>query len=57
MKTLYVLKSKPDSIVKNLMDHISKEEEFKSTALYKEKVDWSQLVDDIFAYDKVICWW
>jgi hypothetical protein len=57
MKILYVLKSEPDSIVKKLMDHISKEEEFKSTALYKENVDWSQLVDDIFAYDKVICWW
>ncbi len=57
MKILYVLKSKPDSIVKKLMDHISKEKEFKCTALYKEKVDWSQLVDDIFAYDKVICWW
>lgn len=57
MKTLYVLKSEPDSTVEKLMDHIAGKTQSKCTALYEENVDWSQLVDDIFAYDRVICWW
>ncbi len=25
--------------------------------LYETETDWDALVDDIFAHDKVICWW
>ena len=24
---------------------------------YQGNVDWAELVDEIFAHDKVICWW
>jgi len=57
MKVLQILRSEPDEMVKQLSESMSKNEDASSVALYQGKVDWSQLVDDIFSHDKVVCWW
>jgi len=57
MKVLHILRTEPDAFVKTFMDTISAEEESKVTPLYNKDMDWSGLVDDILAYDKVISWW
>ena len=57
MKVLHILRTEPDETVERLIETISGEEGVTVEALYQENVDWSRLVDDIFAYDKIICWW
>ncbi len=55
MKVLYILKAEPDETVKKLIDAHSKSNEVKVTVLAKG-ISYDDLVDDIFNYDKVICW-
>jgi hypothetical protein len=57
MKILHILRTEPDETVENLMKTSTNGDDSKVTALYKNDIDWSRLVDDIFSYDKVICWW
>ena len=57
MKVLHILRTEPDASVKTFMETISAKEESKVTPLYNKDMDWSGLVDDILAYDKVISWW
>ncbi len=57
MKVLHILRTEPDESVKTFMETISAKVESKVTPLYNGDVDWSGLVDDILAYDKVISWW
>ena len=65
MKTLsilHILKSVPDETVAGLIQAQSGEEYGAVVALYQDQitgsgVNWSRLVDDIFTYDRVICWW
>lgn len=57
MKILHILRTEPDETVENLMRTSTNDDDSKVTALYKNDIDWSRLVDDIFSYDKVICWW
>jgi hypothetical protein len=57
MKLLHILRTEPDETVERLIETLSGEEGVTVEALYQENVDWSRLVDDIFAYDKIICWW
>jgi len=57
MRVLHILRSEPDKTVEKLIEDFSDEEVVTLEALYHENFDWSRLVDDIFAYDKVICWW
>lgn len=65
MKTLsilHILKSEPDETVAGLIQAQSDEEYGAVVALYQDQitgsgVNWSRLVDDIFAYDRIICWW
>ena len=56
MKVLHILKSEPSETVQDFMEAFS-DEDVKTVPLFDEKVDWAALVDDIFDYDKVICWW
>ena len=56
MKTLHILKSEPDSEIETLISAISGQDPDK-VELYKDNADWHKVVDQIFAYDKVICWW
>lgn len=57
MKLLHILRSKPDELVRRLVDAMSRGESAKEVALQAERVDYDQLVRDVFEADKVICWW
>ena len=61
-KILHILKSEPDETVARVIEAQSVDEEVAVVSLYRDEitghaVDWSRLVEDIFAYDRVICWW
>ncbi len=61
-KVLHILKSEPDETIARVIEAQSVEEEVAVVSLYRDEisgnaVDWSRLVEDIFAYDRVICWW
>jgi hypothetical protein len=57
MKVLQIFRTKPDDIVQNLSELVSMENDASAVLLYQGEVDWSKLVDEIFAHDKIICWW
>ncbi len=57
MKVLHLLRTEPDDTVQICVEAFSGEEVVKVTTLYKDDMDWSRLVDDIFSHDRVICWW
>ncbi len=57
MKVLQIFRTEPDENVQKLSEFVSGENEAAVAVLYQGEVDWSKLVDDIFAHDKVICWW
>ncbi|HKK91759.1 MAG TPA: hypothetical protein VJ936_10195 [Desulfobacteraceae bacterium] len=57
MKVLHILKSIPDDTLDKLFDTLAVDVEMGVVALYEEGLDWQALVDDIFDYDHVICWW
>ena len=57
MKILQILRTEPDETVKYLSKLVSMENDASTVLLYQGDVDWPNLVDDIFAHDKVICWW
>lgn len=56
---LHILKSEPDQIQKDLMDTLTMERECLFFPLFEdeEKIDYENLIDLIFEYDKVITWW
>jgi hypothetical protein len=57
MKLLNIIRTEPDETTKMFIESFSKDEEAKKVVLYEEDIDWLALVDDIFSYDKVVCWW
>lgn len=57
MKVLHVLKSEPDEIVSRLMKQLSEDNEARQFEMYQGKVDYDKLVELVFEYEKVICWW
>jgi len=58
MKVLHLLRSEPDELVERLIEGMTDEaDETTVKPLFKEDVDWSRLVDEIFQNDKVISWW
>lgn len=56
MNVLHIFRSKPDENVAELKKPFAQHDE-KERALYAKDTDWDGVVDDIFASDKVICWW
>ena len=59
---LHILKSEPDETVAKLIEASSFEETVAVVCLYQDEitgsvVNWYRLVDDIFTYDRIICWW
>jgi len=61
-KVLHILKSEPDETVAGLIEALSMEDGVAVVSLYKDEVsgsevNWDRLVEDIFAYERVICWW
>ena len=57
MTLLNIIRSEPDDTTKTFIESFSKDEGAKNVVLYEKDIDWSALVDDIFSYEKVICWW
>jgi hypothetical protein len=57
MKTLHILRSEADDVSRTLIQGLSKEGDAKEVHLYDGPVDYARLVTDIFASDRVICWW
>ncbi len=57
MQLLHVVRSKPDALVRRLVDEMSKGKKAREVPLYEGKVDYDQLVKDVFEAEKVICWW
>ena len=57
MKLLNIIRTEPDETIKMFIEDFSKDEETKKVVLYEGNIDWPALVDDIFSYDKVVCWW
>jgi hypothetical protein len=57
MKVLHILRSEPDALTRKLIAGMANGGQGKEIALYRGGVDYARLVDDIFASDKVICWW
>lgn len=57
MKLLHILRSEPDGLVRLFIQGMSRNEPSREVALHRGKVDYAQLVKDIFESDRVICWW
>jgi hypothetical protein len=57
MKILHIFRSQPTEQVLGLVKNLSEEQESKSFSLYAGKIDYAQLIEDIFSHDKVISWW
>jgi hypothetical protein len=56
MKFLHIFRSEPDDLVRLFIRGITASAS-REVALYKGGVDYDQLVKEIFASDRVICWW
>jgi hypothetical protein len=56
MKVLHINKTEADETVEQLMLAFA-EEEVETVPVYEGDVDWAELIEKIFASDKVICWW
>ncbi len=57
MKILHLLRTEPDETVRQLMQNLNNGDEATEVPLYDENLDWSRLVDEIMAADKVVSWW
>jgi hypothetical protein len=57
MELLHVLRSEPDALVRRLIQDLSRGKDAREVPLYQGKVDYDQLVQQVFAAKKVICWW
>ena len=57
MTLLHILKSEPDGNTKTLIESLSAGEDSELFPLYKGEVDYDNLLDLIFAHDRVISWW
>lgn len=57
MKILHIFKKKPDEETKKLVELMSEGKETKTFELYKENVNYEQLIDLLFECDKTVTWW
>jgi hypothetical protein len=57
MDQLHILRSRPDELVRRLVDGMSKDRQAKEVPLFEGRPDYDQLVKEIFEAEKVICWW
>jgi hypothetical protein len=57
MKTLHILKSRPDENTRALMEILSQGEEPEVFSLFEGQPDYEKLIDLIFEHDKTISWW
>lgn len=57
MATLHMLRSERDTATKALMRALPEDQTDKIVELYADDIDWESVIDDIFSYDNIICWW
>lgn len=57
MKTLHVLRSKPDAMVRLLIDEMRAGDDCREIPLHAGAVDYDRLVEAVFQSDRVISWW
>ncbi len=57
MEILHILKSPADDTVNALMQIVSNGKRTTVLEIFREDMDWPQVVDEIFSCQKVICWW
>lgn len=56
MKILHILREEPNESVRRIIDLQSTDNEVKTVELYKGSMDYEELLELIFDYDKVISW-
>ncbi len=58
MAVLHILKTTPDDVTRMLMESLVASSDQESTTIeIGEATDYEELIDLIFAHDKVVCWW
>ena len=57
MKTLHLLRSEPDTLVRMLIDEGFRQDDNLEVPLYEGQPDYDELVRHLFASDRVISWW
>jgi hypothetical protein len=57
MKKLFVYRTAPDDLTRQLAAGLSEGHEVTEFYLYEDDPDYGRLVDLIFANDKVVSWW
>lgn len=57
MNILHILRSEPDAVTAKMMDELSNDRQADVINLYAEDIEWTSVVDSIFAHDRVVCWW
>ena len=57
MELLHILRSEPDELVRRLVDGLSRGKSAREVRLDEGRGDYDKLVEEIFAAEKVICWW
>ena len=57
MKVLHVLASEPDAITTTLLETVSEGNQVTCFELFRDEVDYDELVDLVFDHDRVISWW
>lgn len=58
MKILHIIRSQPDTAVRQLIDSVSQERGATEVPLFaNESVDYTWLVNEIFDAERVYCWW
>jgi len=56
MKILHIFKSEPDTVTETLVKAWDEKNRVTKFYLYKNPVNYDQLIDLIFESDKVFCW-
>ncbi len=57
MKILHILRSEPDEMTRSFIAQTFEDAQNIEWPLYQGNVDYDQMVQEIFASDKVISWW
>ncbi|MBU1742080.1 MAG: hypothetical protein KKC37_11075 [Proteobacteria bacterium] len=57
MKKLFVYRTEPDELTKQLAGGLAQGHEVTEFNLFEPDPDYGRLVDLIFAHEKVVSWW
>jgi len=57
MRILHLLRSEPSKPVNQSIEAFAEKHETEQYLLYKKEVNYSELVENIFAADRIISWW